>query len=88
AWRACRSGLQGSLVHPLTHRPASAREVVEAVVDHAAAALEEAGDLDAVRAGVERLLTHGTGARWQREVYAERGAAAVVREAVERTQSF
>ncbi|WP_407647001.1 carboxylate-amine ligase [Actinacidiphila soli] len=88
AWRACRSGIQGSLVHPLTHRPACAREVIEAVVDHSAAALEEAGDLDTVRAGVERLLTRGTGARWQREVYAERGAAAVVREAVDRTLSF
>lgn len=88
AWRACRSGLDGSLVHPLTHRPASAREVADAVVEYAGAALDEAGDLDTVRAGIERLLTCGTGARWQRDTYAARGAAAVVSEAVARTLDF
>ena len=88
AWRACRSGLGGSLVHPHTNRPAAARDVIEAVVDYAGAALKETGDLDTVRAGVDRLLSHGTGARWQREVYGERGAAAVVAEAVSRTLLF
>ena len=88
AWRACRSGLDGPLLHPRTQRPATAREVVEAVVEHTEAALKESGDLDTVRAGIDRLLTVGTGAHWQRTVYGERGPTAVVREAISRTLLF
>jgi carboxylate-amine ligase len=88
AWRACRSGLDGPLLHPRTQRPTTAREVVDAIVEYAEAALKEAGDLDTVRAGLDRLLLTGTGARWQRAVYGESGPAEVVREAVSRTLHF
>ncbi|MEU6346618.1 glutamate--cysteine ligase [Streptomyces sp. NPDC046977] len=87
SWRASRSGLDGALLHPRTHRPAGAHDVVEALVSHVEGALKDSGDLYAVRAGVDRLTTQGTGARRQRETYARGGPAAVVREAVTRTRA-
>jgi carboxylate-amine ligase len=86
AWRASRSGLEGALLHPGTHRPAAARDVVEELFGHVSVALKDAGDLATVRSGIERLLSCGTGARWQRAVYEEGGPAAVVCEAVHRTR--
>ena len=85
AFRASRSGLTGALVRPATHRPAAARDVVEDFVDHVSDALKDTGDLALVRCGVERLLSCGTGAHWQREIHRHGGPTAVVREAVART---
>lgn len=87
AWRASRSGLTGALVRPTTGRPAAAREVVEELVGHTSDVLKEAGDLASVRGGVERLLSRGTGARWQREIHERSGPTAVIREAVARTRA-
>jgi carboxylate-amine ligase len=47
--------------------------------------LEEQGELDLVRAGVERILAEGTGSQLQREPFRAGGLAAVVERAVEVT---
>ena len=67
-WHAARDGLSDQLV--LEGQLVPARVAVEALVDHA-----ELDDDDRafVRAGVVRLLSHGTGAARQRWVYAEAG---------------
>ncbi|MFD0313011.1 glutamate--cysteine ligase 2 [Streptomyces flavalbus] len=67
-WRAARSGLTGELLHPATMRPAPAAQVVRDLVDHAAEALADSGDLDRARAGCAELLRRGNGARVQREL--------------------
>lgn len=86
-WRAARYGTSGDLVHPLTGALAPAREVVAALVEQVSPALESAGDRDLVDAGVERIAT-GTGATRQRHVFeTSEDLAAVVRDAVERTEA-
>ncbi|ARQ68020.1 glutamate--cysteine ligase [Streptomyces marincola] len=85
AWRASRSGLGGALVHPLTHRPTAAREVIEALVAHVAPAVKDIGDLALVRAGVDRVLARGNGASRQLRTLASAGPAGVIHEAVART---
>jgi glutamate---cysteine ligase / carboxylate-amine ligase len=86
AWRAARSGLTGDLVHPLTHRPAPAADVLAALVEHVGDALRDAGDGDRVPDGVARIQRRGTGAEEQRAVHRRTGdPAAVVRAAIDRT---
>ncbi|SFC01993.1 carboxylate-amine ligase [Nocardioides terrae] len=70
-WRAARMGLSNTLVHPQRRELAPAREVLEALVDHVREALADAGDLDRVAEGVDRVLRAG-GATRQRAAY-ERG---------------
>jgi len=83
AWRAGRSGITGALVHPRTHRPAAAADVVTDLLDAVRPALADAGDEQRVEAGVHEILRRGTGADLQRSVHAETGdLAAVVRAAV------
>jgi carboxylate-amine ligase len=83
AWRAGRSGLTGELVHPETHRPAPAADVLAALVEHVRPALAETGDQQRVDDGVAALLRRGTGAQLQRRVLRETGdPRAVVRAAV------
>ncbi|HEX5569341.1 MAG TPA: glutamate--cysteine ligase [Streptomyces sp.] len=85
-WRAARSGVLGDLVHPVTWKPAPARTVVRALVDHVTPALSEDGDLARVTEGLEDLLHRGNGAAVQRAVLAESGElGAVVVDAVRRT---
>ena len=85
AWRAGRSGVDGELLDPATWRPAPAADVLARLVDHVTPALEDAGDLDAVRALLETVLRRGTGARRQREVAARAGdLESVVRDAIHR----
>jgi glutamate---cysteine ligase / carboxylate-amine ligase len=73
AWRASRSGLDGDLIHPATSRPAPAREVIAALLDHVRPALEEAGDLDTVTGLLAAVLARGTGATFQRAAYQRSG---------------
>jgi carboxylate-amine ligase len=83
AWRAGRSGITGDLVHPRTHRPAPAEDVVLALVDAVRPALADAGDERRVEEGVRQILRRGTGADLQRSVHASTGdLAEVVRAAV------
>ncbi|MEU3253838.1 glutamate--cysteine ligase [Streptomyces sp. NPDC006997] len=86
-WRAARSGLTGDLLHPATMRPAPAGDVVRDLVDHAAGALADSGDLDRVHAGCAELLRRGNGARVQRELLERTGSLRdVVVECVRHTQ--
>ncbi|MBC6457263.1 glutamate--cysteine ligase [Actinomadura sp. HBU206391] len=88
-WRASRSGLQGELLHPVTQRPAPAHDVLSALVDHVTPALEQAGDLHAVRELLGGLLRRGTGADLQHAVRQRGGEMTeVVQSAVSRTLGF
>jgi carboxylate-amine ligase len=91
AWRAGRYGLAGTLVDPRArdgqHALAPAREVLEAFVARVRPALEEAGDLDLVTAGFERLIG-ATGAARQRAAYERTGSVeGVVADLVDRTEA-
>ena len=87
AWRAGRYGLAGTLVHPVERRLAPAREVLECLADRMRPALEEAGDLDLVTAGFERLLS-ATGATRQRAAFERTGSlAGVTADLVARTEA-
>ncbi|MGP4003836.1 carboxylate-amine ligase [Streptomyces sp. 8N706] len=81
-WSASRYGLRGPGVHPVREKRVPATALVEALVRHVRAALEEAGDLDGVRTAASRLLAHGTGAERQR---AAGEPAAAVRYVAHRT---
>jgi carboxylate-amine ligase len=88
-WRAGRSGMGGTLVHPVTWRPAPAETVVRALIDHVRPALEDAGDLAAVRELLAALVRRGNGARLQRAAYARTGrVAGIVADAVTWTMRF
>jgi glutamate---cysteine ligase / carboxylate-amine ligase len=67
-WKAGRYGLTAELVHPPTGTSRPAADVMEALLDHVGEALRDAGDLDHVTGGVDRLLADGTGARRQRDL--------------------
>jgi carboxylate-amine ligase len=83
AWRAGRSGIGGSLLRPGDWTPAPAAEVLDALLGHVAPALEEAGDLTAVRELLAAVRGRGTGASRQRAVLERTGdLAEVTRDAV------
>ena len=80
AWRAGRSGLDATLLAPGTWRPAPAADVLNRLVGFVAPALEDAGDLTAVRGLLAAVLQRGTGAARQRAIFRRTGdLAAVVR---------
>jgi len=82
-WRAGRSGVGGSLVDPRTMRPAPAEHVVDALLDHVRAALEDSGDLKLVDRLLSQLRERGNGAQVQRRVFRDTGRLEdVVRAAV------
>lgn len=87
AWRAARSGLDDTLLHPVTMRPATSAEVVRVLVDHVRDALEDTGDLDLVRRATADLMKNGNGAQIQRDLLHRTGSLRdVVTECVRRTQ--
>ena len=67
-WRAAKVGLSDDLVHPVEGRLVPPRQVFGAALAYARAALEEAGDLDTVTEGFERLVSRGNGATRQHRV--------------------
>jgi carboxylate-amine ligase len=69
-WQAGRYGVSDQLLDPLTLRPRSARDVVDQLVEHIAPALSDSGDEPLARKGVQRVLSHGSGATRQRAVLA------------------
>ncbi|PJI85687.1 glutamate--cysteine ligase [Luteimicrobium subarcticum] len=79
-WRAARSGLRDELLDPRTHRPVPAAEALRTLVRHVHEALADHGDLDLVRAGVDRVLADGTGADAQRRWRGD-GTSALLRRA-------
>ncbi len=87
AWRAGRYGLAGTLVHPVDRELAPARRVLESLVDRMRPALVDAGDLDVVTAGFERLLG-ATGASRQRAAYERTGSLeGMAADLVDRTEA-
>lgn len=85
AWRAGRSGLDGDLIDPMG-RPAPARSVVRALIQHVRPALEDLGDYDAVLDLTDTMFSRGNGATLQRDVRRRGGSLAeVVACAVTRT---
>jgi carboxylate-amine ligase len=85
-WRAARYGLAECLVHPGLRELRPAGEVLADLVDLVRPALEEAGDLDRVRDGVQRVVAGG-GAVRQRAAYERTGeVSGVVDDLVARTE--
>jgi carboxylate-amine ligase len=72
-WRAARDGLEGHGIDAITGQLMPAAHFVEALLRRARSALDECGDLGAVRDGLTRLRVTGTGAARQRAAYAKRG---------------
>lgn len=85
AWQASNCGLRGHLLDFGTFTPAPAADVVRALVDFVAPVLEEQGELDLVREGVDRILAEGTGSQLQRGPFRAGGLPGVVEHAVEVT---
>jgi carboxylate-amine ligase len=77
-WMASRWGVRGELLHPVTHRPDTARHVISALHNHVRDALNESGDAAYVEEALDRILSTGTGASWQRQSYESSGLLADV----------
>jgi carboxylate-amine ligase len=73
AWRASRSGLDDTLLHPVTGKPEPAIGVVGMLLDHCREALAEAGDADTVAGLLTELLARGNGASFQRAAHRRSG---------------
>ncbi|KNB54291.1 carboxylate-amine ligase [Streptomyces caatingaensis] len=72
-WHAARYGLDGHLIDPPGRRQRPAGELVGALLDHIAPALDEHGDTREVTGLVERFLRTGGPAGRQREALADGG---------------
>ncbi|KAD4060554.1 YbdK family carboxylate-amine ligase [Arthrobacter yangruifuii] len=76
-WQAARFGLGGNLVsYPGGSVPAA--ELLHALLDYVADALEDAGDGEFAAAGIARILATGTGAQRQRAAFHSGGPAGLV----------
>ena len=85
-WRASRHGVGGTLVHPQRRALAPALEVVQALTEYAADALDEAGERDTLLGLASELVAAGGGAARQRAVHARTGRLGdVVTDLAERT---
>ena len=85
-WQASRWGIQGELLHPMTHTPDTARHVISALHDHVLDALRESGDAAYVEESLHRILSSGTGASRQRQAHDRNGRLAdVVTHAIDLT---
>jgi carboxylate-amine ligase len=73
AWRASRSGLEGSLIDPFTGRPGQAPGVVGLLLEHVRDALADAGDLATVTGLADGVLRRGNGASFQQDVFRRTG---------------
>ncbi len=78
AWLASRWGAGGELLHPVRHRPDTARNVFDALYGHVREALHDAGDSADVVQSLQRIIDHGTGARRQRQAFDRNGRLADV----------
>ena len=73
AWRASRSGLDDTLLHPATGEPEPAASVVRMLTDHCRDALADADDADAAAELLSALLARGNGAGFQQAAYRRSG---------------
>ena len=88
AWRASRSGLDETLLHPATGEPGPATTVLTMLTDHCRDALADAGDADAAAELLGALLGRGNGAAFQRAAHRRAGRLPdVISRAVEVTES-
>ena len=71
-------GLGGRLQHPLTNRPVSAREAMQAVLGAVSDALDETGDRITVQDLTEQVLRRGSGAAQQRQAFHRRASRSAV----------
>ncbi|MET4097340.1 glutamate--cysteine ligase [Arthrobacter sp. UYCu712] len=78
AWRASRWGMDGELLHPVTHRPDTARNVLAALHEHVLDALDDSGDAPYVSESLLRIFNRGTGANRQRQAFERNGSLADV----------
>ncbi len=86
-WRAAKYGVADALVHPRTRQLCGAREALDGLVSEVRQALEDAGDLEVVSEGINRVLAQG-GATAQRAAYERTGdVCGVVDDLVERTRA-
>jgi carboxylate-amine ligase len=69
AWRASRSGIDDTLLNPVTGRPEQAAAITHMLLDHVRDALAEAGDSDTAAELLAAILARGTGATFQRDTY-------------------
>ncbi len=73
SFQASRHGMTGDLLDPLTFRPRSAWEVVDALLEWIRPALQANGDWPRVEAGLERIRAEGSGADVQRTTFDRTG---------------
>ncbi|WP_431279522.1 glutamate--cysteine ligase [Leifsonia poae] len=86
SWQAALTGATGSLPHPVHGRETDAHQAVAALLAYVDDALAANGDTERVRTGVERILSTGGGAGFQRASYARAEALSdVVADAVAAT---
>ncbi|AWB88199.1 carboxylate-amine ligase [Salinibacterium hongtaonis] len=76
-WLAARDGISHRLVHPFTGELEVSRTVVDALLQHTAAALAAEGDAERVTEWIDRLFAEGTGADRQRAAYSAGGLPAL-----------
>lgn len=86
AWRAARSGLEGTLVDPLTRRAAPAAAVLRRMRDRLRPALEASGDWETVHTLLEETLATGSAAHRLRRAAAAEDLLASVDLVVEETR--
>lgn len=85
-WRAARSGLEGDLIDPVSHRPAPAARVVRTMLARLRPELEECGDWATVRDLAEKALTDGSAAHRLRRTAAGEDMLACVDELIALTR--
>jgi glutamate---cysteine ligase / carboxylate-amine ligase len=85
SWRASRSGLEHSLLSPVTGLPESAPVTANALFDHVRDAIDEGGDAAATRELLDAVLARGNGAAFQRAAFEADGAAAMIGRAADIT---
>lgn len=78
SWMASRWGMTGELLHPVTHKPDTARNVIATLHDHVRDALEDYGDGAYVEESLLRIFDNGTGSGRQRQSYENTGRLADV----------
>ncbi|CAL9648872.1 glutamate--cysteine ligase [Streptomyces sp. enrichment culture] len=86
-WHAARRGLSGSLIDPEGRRR-SAGDVLAALLEHIAPALDASGDTRQVTSLVHRLLREGTPADRQREARAQGGLGRVAQMVINETAGW
>ena len=86
-WRAARYGVADALVSPQTRELGGAREVLDSLLATIRPSLEDAGDLEVVTEGLDRVLSH-SGATAQRAAYERTGDVhGVVDDLIARTRA-